>query len=114
MSWLADQSIQLAGSALILIAFIGSQTGRLDQKSRAYLLANALGSAALAVDAACYRQWGFLLLEGSWAIVSVTGILSAALPARRDSARTFAVTETISDEAGERDGVRICAGSAAR
>ncbi len=81
MNWMVDQLIQLAGSALILVAFVGAQTGRLDQKSRVYLLANALGSTALAVEAAYYRQWGFLLLEGAWAIISVLGIVSAALPA---------------------------------
>ena len=60
------------------------QAGRLDQKSRLYLLANALGSTALAVEAAYYRQWGFLLLEGAWAIISVLGIVSAALSAGKD------------------------------
>jgi hypothetical protein len=84
VNWMVDQLIQLAGSALILVAFVGAQTGRLDQKSRVYLLANALGSTALAVEAAYYRQWGFLLLEGAWAIISVLGIVSAALSAGKD------------------------------
>jgi len=84
VNWLVDQLIQLAGSALILIAFAGAQTGRLNQKSRRYLLANALGSAVLAVEAAYYRQWGFLLLEGAWAIISVLGMVSAVLPAGKD------------------------------
>jgi hypothetical protein len=78
MNWMAAQLIQLAGSALILVAFAGAQTGRLDQKSRPYLLANALGSAALAMEAAYYRQWGFLLLEGAWAIISAAGLVSGA------------------------------------
>lgn len=81
---MVDQFIQLAGSALILVAFVGAQTGRLEQKSRLYLLANALGSTALAMEAAYYSQWGFLLLEGAWAIISVMGILSAALSAGKD------------------------------
>jgi len=78
MNWMAAQLIQLAGSALILVAFAGAQTARLDQKSRPYLLANALGSAALAMEAAYYRQWGFLLLEGAWAIISAAGLVSGA------------------------------------
>jgi hypothetical protein len=84
VNWIVGQFIQLAGAALILVAFVGAQTGRLEQKSRLYLLANALGSTALAMEAAYYGQWGFLLLEGAWAIISVMGIVSAALPAGKD------------------------------
>jgi hypothetical protein len=87
---MAGQLIQMAGSALILIAFVGAQAGRLNQKSCRYLLANALGSTALAIDAACTRQWGFLLLEGAWAIVSLTGMLSARRRARRTLPATAA------------------------
>jgi hypothetical protein len=84
MNEMVDQLVQLAGSAVILAAFAGAQTGRLNQKSRRYLLANALGGAALAFDAAYYHQWGFLLLEGAWAIVSLIGMLSAEREPARD------------------------------
>jgi hypothetical protein len=80
---LAWQLIQLSGAALILAAFVGAQIGWLNQKSRLYLLVNAVGSAALAINAGCFGQWGFLLLEGSWAIVSLIGLLSAVLAGRR-------------------------------
>ena len=43
--------------------------------SRVYLVANLVGSAALAVDAAIGAQWGFLLLEGVWAVVSGIGLV---------------------------------------
>ena len=87
MNEMVDQLVQLAGSAVILAAFAGAQTERLNQKSRRYLLANALGGAALAFDAAYDHQWGFLLLEGAWAIVSLIGMLSAAPSAEREPAR---------------------------
>jgi hypothetical protein len=77
-----DQLVQIAGSLLILGAFALAQRGTLHQRSRIYLLLNAVGSAALAYQATLGRQWGFLLLEGVWAALSVTG-LAAVLRTRR-------------------------------
>ena len=65
-----DQVIQVLGSLLILAAFAGAQRGRLSQTSFTYLVLNLVGSAVLAVLALYERQWGFLLLESCWAVVS--------------------------------------------
>ena len=46
----------------------------LDQRSYRYLVFNLVGSAVLAVDAYSGGQWGFLLLEGAWAVVSAWGL----------------------------------------
>jgi hypothetical protein len=70
-----DQLVQVFGSLLILAAFGAAQRGVLDQSSRTYLSLNLIGSAILAVLAAHERQWGFLLLEASWAVVSAWGLL---------------------------------------
>lgn len=43
-----------------------------------YLALNAVGSTALAVDAGVTQQWGFLLLESVWALVSVIGLIRQA------------------------------------
>jgi hypothetical protein len=67
--------IQIVGSVAILAGFALSQWGILNQKSFAYLLVNAIGSALLAADAVVERQWGFLLLEGSWSVVSIAGLV---------------------------------------
>ena len=66
--------VQIAGSLLVLFGFLGAQRGWFGQRSRIYLIVNALGSTTLAIAALADRQWGFLLLEGVWAIVSVTGL----------------------------------------
>ncbi len=72
------QLIQIAGSLLILSGFILTTWGWLNPKSATYLIVNAVGSAVLAVQAATEAQWGFLLLEGVWAIVSFAGLIRMA------------------------------------
>src|SRR5579871_941147 len=69
------QLLQIIGALCILIAYTLAQLQRLDQRSYAYLLLNLFGSALLAILAALSRQWGFLLLEGTWALVSLGGLL---------------------------------------
>jgi len=66
-----DQVIQVIGALLILAGFAAAQLGWLRVDSRIYLILNLLGSLVLAYLAADQRQWGFLLLEGVWAMVSL-------------------------------------------
>jgi hypothetical protein len=72
-----SQLVQVLGSLLVLAAFVAAQRGALSTTSRLYLLLNLAGSAVLAVLAALGRQWGFLLLEGSWAAVSAYSLRGA-------------------------------------
>jgi hypothetical protein len=65
-----DQIVQIAGAMMILAAFAALQLGRTHALSRPYLVLNLIGSVILAVLAAVEEQWGFLLLESVWAIVS--------------------------------------------
>jgi uncharacterized membrane protein len=71
------QLIQVAGSLLILAAYAAAQRGAIDQRSLTYLIMNLVGSGVLAVAAALHRQWGFLLLEAVWAVVSAAGLFRA-------------------------------------
>ena len=80
-----EQIIQIAGSLLILAAFAAGQLGRLSPKSLGYLILNVVGSGILAVDAAVTAQWGFLLLEGVWALVSAVSLV-AVLRGRKPGA----------------------------
>jgi hypothetical protein len=72
-----DQLVQIVGALLILAAFAAVQFDRMSPASRVYLALNLVGSIILAVLAVAAEQWGFVLLEGVWAIVSAWGLLAA-------------------------------------
>ncbi len=65
----------MAGALAILAAFLLAQQGRLLTTSRVYLILNLIGSALLAVLAILNRQWGFVLLEAAWAVISFVGLV---------------------------------------
>jgi hypothetical protein len=70
-----DQVIQVIGALLILAGFAAAQAGMLRVDSRIYLVLNLVGSAILAYLALDGSQWGFLLLEGVWALVSLWSLI---------------------------------------
>ena len=74
------QLIQIAGALSILAGFALAQFGVLAQQSWWYLGLNFVGAAVLAVLAYLERQWGFLLLEGVWALIAAWGLAARARP----------------------------------
>lgn len=70
-----DQLVQIFGSLLVLIAFVSAQRGALSAQSLRYLTLNLIGSTILTVLAVHEQQYGFLLLEFSWALVSAWGLV---------------------------------------
>ena len=73
-----EQVIQVAGAVLILIAFGASQANRMSPHSVVYLALNLVGAAVLTVIAVYDRNWGFVLLEVVWVLVSVWGLMQVA------------------------------------
>lgn len=69
------QTLSMAGAVLILTAYAASQLGRLAHETRRYQLLNFLGAGALFVTAMAGRQYGFILLEGSWTVLSLMGLI---------------------------------------
>ena len=71
------QVISVLGALAILGAFAANLFGLIQPSNLWYSVANFLGSAVLTVIAVIDQQLGFLLLEGTWALVSLWGIFSA-------------------------------------
>jgi hypothetical protein len=78
-----DQVIQVIGALMILVAYAAAQTGRWSTNAPMYLWLNEVGSVILAVLAAISKNWGFLLLEGVWAIVTAWSLIKLRGTAKR-------------------------------
>jgi hypothetical protein len=65
------QVISILGAITILVAYGANQAGYIGTERLSYSVMNLVGSGILATVSVIEEQWGFLLLEGVWAVVSV-------------------------------------------
>ena len=73
-------ALQFVGALLVLAAFALTQRRTIAVDSIRALVLNAAGAGILAVLALADSQWGFLALEGTWALVSVVGLITRLRP----------------------------------
>jgi hypothetical protein len=75
-----EQVVSIAGALLILAAYAASQLGWLDRRDAVYNLLNLVGALVLTVIAFRAGQWGFVLLEGVWSVLSLPPLLARGRP----------------------------------
>ena len=68
------QVVSIVGAILILAAFAAQQMKRLEAETKTYQILNLIGGFCLCVTAVAWRQYGFILLEGSWTVISAWGV----------------------------------------
>ncbi len=66
--------MSVTGALLVLAAYAGQHFGRMSAESRAYLSLNFVGGILLCWVAISTRQSGFILMEGAWVLISLSGL----------------------------------------
>jgi len=69
--------LQFGGAALIVGAYLLLQLGKIRAESSKFSALNLVGATLLAWELTRTQQWGLLLLEVTWAIVSAWGLYRA-------------------------------------
>jgi hypothetical protein len=72
MAW--SDAAGLAGVVVILIAYAGATTGRLDPKQAPALLANFVGASLILLSLVHAFNLSAAAMEGAWALVALAGL----------------------------------------
>lgn len=78
-----NQLIALIGAISVLSAYLGIQRKWMRPEDRNYHILNFAGASMLAYVAILDQRWGFILLEGVWALAAVPGMLRPPAPRAR-------------------------------
>lgn len=69
-----NQVVQILGAVLLLGAYLALQSQLLSARSLLFSLLNLAGAGLLAWEAWRTYQYGFLILEGTWTLISLVAV----------------------------------------
>lgn len=72
-----NQAISILGAVIVLGAYLGLQRDWLHAHSRMYNGLNFVGALLLLWVALADQRAGFIIVEGSWALLSVPGMIKS-------------------------------------
>ena len=70
------QIVSILGALAVLGAYVANQLWWINPSRLSYTVANFVGAAILTAVAVVDRQIGFVLLQGSWTLVSLAGMVA--------------------------------------
>lgn len=68
--------IGLIGVCILLVAFFLNLTGKMHKDSFVYILLNIVGAGIACLASVLINYMPFILLEGTWTLVSVWGLIN--------------------------------------
>jgi len=68
--------IGIFGVALILIAYFLNVIGKLTSDNKIFIILNILGSGIACLASYMIKYWPFVILEGTWFLVSIFGFFN--------------------------------------
>jgi hypothetical protein len=71
----ATDSIGFIGVTILLIAYFLNLTNKIEKDYISYLVMNFIGAGLACLASVLMKYWPFIILEGSWTMVSAFGIL---------------------------------------
>ena len=72
---MAYQVVSIVGAVLILAAYAAQQWKKLEPETVAYQVLNCIGGTLLCIAAVASRQIGFIVLEGTWAVIAAVALV---------------------------------------
>lgn len=75
---MAYQVVSIVGAVLILAAYAAQQLKKLEAETVAYQVLNCIGGALLCIAAIATKQIGFIVLEGTWAVIAAVALVRLA------------------------------------
>lgn len=75
MNGLIFDLVQVIGAMLVLVCFLLAHVDRINPVGYRYLATNLVGSTAMTLTAVIAGEWGFVFLEGVWALISAWGLV---------------------------------------